>query len=144
MDEELRTTFEILMWPLGAGLVGCGPEGSRIHFVRTVMLHIKSKVMKSKIQWCKHFAPAACLGFTRGLKLGFWVLFFFYCVPTLLRLLYPTTQKWRGIMVSCWLSVCPSVCFRFWIITWVNINGFSSNLVCALILWRSGLGLLMG
>ena len=29
-------------------------------------------------------------------------------------------------------------------ITWVNINRFSRNLVCALILWRSGLGLLMG
>ena len=40
-------------------------------------------------------------------------------------------------------SVRPSV-FRFRMITWVNINGFSSNLVCALILWRSGLGLLMG
>ena len=26
----------------------------------------------------------------------------------------------------------------------VNINGFSPNSVCALILWRSGLGLLMG
>ena len=26
----------------------------------------------------------------------------------------------------------------------VNINGFSPNLVCALILWRSGLGLLIG
>ena len=48
--------------------------------------------------------------------------------------------------------VCPSVrrmsvrlsvfCFRM--ITRVNINGFSPNLVCALILWRSGLGLLMG
>ena len=22
---------------------------------------------------------------------------------------YPATQQWRGIMVSCWLSVCPSV-----------------------------------
>ena len=40
-------------------------------------------------------------------------------------------------------SVCPSV-FHFRMITWVNINGFSPNLVCALILWRSGLGLLMG
>ena len=29
-------------------------------------------------------------------------------------------------------------------ITGVNFNGFSSNLVCALISWRSGLGLLMG
>ena len=29
-------------------------------------------------------------------------------------------------------------------ITLVTINGFSPNLVCALILWRSDLGLLMG
>ena len=56
------------------------------------------------------------------------------------------------------VSVCPSVCpsvrrtsvrpsvFRFRMIhvTWVNINGFSPNLVCALIFWRSGLGLLIG
>ena len=41
------------------------------------------------------------------------------------------------------LYVRPSV-FRFQMITWVNINGFSPNLVCALVLWRSGLGLLMG
>ena len=64
-------------------------------------------------------------------------------------------------MVSHWLSMCLSVCpsvplssvcpssvcpsvFRFRMITCVNINGFSPNLVCALILWRSGLGLLMG
>ena len=55
-------------------------------------------------------------------------------------------------MVSCWTSVCLSVrrmsvrpsVFRFQMITLVNINGFSPNLVCALILWRSGLGLLMG
>ena len=39
--------------------------------------------------------------------------------------------------------VRPSV-FRFRMITWVNINGFWPNLVYALILWRSGLGLLMG
>ena len=59
-------------------------------------------------------------------------------------------------MVSRWSPVSPSVCpsvrpsyvrpsvFRFRMITSVNINGFSPNLVCALILWRSGLGLLMG
>ena len=41
------------------------------------------------------------------------------------------------------LYVHPSV-FRFRMVTGVNINGFSPNLVCALILWRSGLGLLMG
>ena len=43
----------------------------------------------------------------------------------------------------CQLSVSLSV-FRFQMINWVNINGFSSNLVCALILWRSVLELLMG
>ena len=37
----------------------------------------------------------------------------------------------------------PSI-FCFQMITCVNINGFSQNLVCVLILWRSGLGLLMG
>ena len=42
----------------------------------------------------------------------------------------------------CLSKVCPY--FRFHTITWVNINGFSPNLVCALILWRSGLGMLMG
>ena len=37
----------------------------------------------------------------------------------------------------------PSVCFSFTDDN-LNINGFSPNLVCALILWKSGLGLLMG
>ena len=50
-------------------------------------------------------------------------------------------------MVSSWLSVCLSVCrpsvFSLPTITWVNVNGFSPNSVCALILWISGLGLLM-
>ena len=57
-------------------------------------------------------------------------------------------------MVSHWLSVCPfirlsvvspSVCqyFHFRMITGVNVNGLSPILVCVLILWRSGLGLLM-
>ena len=40
------------------------------------------------------------------------------------------------------LFLCPSV-FHFRMINCVNINGFSPNLVHALILWRSGLGLLM-
>ena len=39
------------------------------------------------------------------------------------------------------MSVRLYFCFRM--ITWVNIDGFSPNLVCALILWRSGLELLM-
>ena len=50
-----------------------------------VMLHIKSKVIKIRIQWCKYFAPGACLGVTRGQKVGFWVLVF-DCHPTPLRL----------------------------------------------------------
>ena len=42
------------------------------------------------------------------------------------------------------MSIWPSVFFCFGMITWVNLGGFSPNLVCALILWISGLGLLMG
>ena len=86
---------------------------------------------------------------------------------------YPATLKWRGTgnMVSRWSFVRPSVFFfpddNFskwqWIftklgvcidiveilfgiaieITWVNSNGFSPNLMCALMLWRSGFGLLI-
>ena len=37
----------------------------------TVMLHIKSMVMKSTIQWCKKFAPGAYLGITSGQQVGF-------------------------------------------------------------------------
>ena len=61
-----------------------------------------------------------------------------------------------GFMLDIRMPVCQSVrpsvippsarssVFGFQMITWVNINGFSSNLVCALILWRSGFRLLMG
>ena len=51
-------------------------------------------------------------------------------------------------MVSRWTSVClyvrPSDRFSFPDDNLSKHNGFSPNLVCALILWRSGLGLLMG
>ena len=41
---------------------------------------------------------------------------------------------------------CPSVCLSSIIlfVPGVNVNGFSPNFLCALILWRSGLGMLMG
>ena len=42
------------------------------------------------------------------------------------------------------LSAHDTSDFHFRTITWVNINGFSPNLVCALIWLRSGLGVLMG
>ena len=42
------------------------------------------------------------------------------------------------------LSICLLLFFCFQKITWVNINGFTPNLVCALILWRSGLEMLIG
>ena len=42
------------------------------------------------------------------------------------------------------LFTCLPVCICFPDYNLVNINEFSSNLVCALILWWSGLGLLMG
>ena len=36
------------------------------------------------------------------------------------------------------------LCFCFRTIIWVNLIGFSPNLICALILWWYGLGLLFG
>ena len=42
------------------------------------------------------------------------------------------------------LSVRPSVHFLFPDYNLINISGFSPNVVCALILWISGLGLLIG
>ena len=52
--------------------------------------------------------------------------------------------KFRQFLTE--LSVCDRSVFffHFQMITSVNISGFSPNLVCALILWRSALGLLMG
>ena len=56
---------------------GCvTPMGQNPFCTNIVMLHIKSKVMKSRIQWCKTYAPGACLGVTRGQKVGFGVLLF--------------------------------------------------------------------
>ena len=59
---------------------------------------------------------------------------------------HTTVAGYYGFTLDVRVSVCqsygrPSV-FRFRMIT-LNINGFSPNLVCALILWRSGLGLLI-
>ena len=53
--------------------------------------------------------------------------------------------RWANY-INFWLSDLPVICpyFHFRLITLININGFSPNLVCALILWRPGLGLLIG
>ena len=51
-----------------------------------------------------------------------------------------------GIFFNFWQSylLATRSYFSFRMITWVNINVFSPNLVCVFILWRFGLGLLMG
>ena len=84
MNESWRNTFGILMCPWGQGQVGVAPIGQNPFCTNIVMLHIKSKVMKSKILWCKTFDPGACLGVTRGQKVGFWVPFFLIVTQLLL------------------------------------------------------------
>ena len=37
-------------------------KGQNPFCTNIVMLHIKSKIMKNKIQWCKKFAPGERLG----------------------------------------------------------------------------------
>ena len=57
-------------------------------------------------------------------------------------------KKIKGI--TSWRTSRKNVCmslrsyFHFRAITRVNVSGLSPNSLCALILWRSGLGLLMG
>ena len=43
------------------------PKGPK-SILYMVILHIKSKVMKSILQWCKTFASGACPGVTSGHK----------------------------------------------------------------------------
>ena len=45
----------------GARAWGVAPKGQNPFCSNITMLHIKSKVMKSRIQWCKMFATGACL-----------------------------------------------------------------------------------
>ena len=72
----------------------------------------------------------------------YWWLF------TLLCVCIDIVEIWFGIFNGQILSifdrvVCPRPIY-ICMITLVNINGFSPNLVCVLILWRSAFGLLMG
>ena len=59
-------------------------------------------------------------------------------------------ETWFGIadgqISSIFVSYLPGtrLYFHFWMITLININAFSPNLVCALILWSSAIELLMG
>ena len=50
---------------------------------------------------------------------------------------------YKSCLPVCQLPIRPSV-FSFPDNNLSNVNGFSPNLGCALILWRSGLGLVMG
>ena len=91
------------------------------------------------------------LSITMIKKWGVLVGYFFYCWVLKIFL---CMEIWHWVSNKCpsvRTSVCSSVhlsyvCWylRFWTITWVNVNGFSPNLMCTLILWRSGLGLFMG
>ena len=70
----------------GGRASGVWPQRVQNSFCTNIVrLYIKSKVMKSRIQWCIHFALGACLGVTRGQKVGLRVLFS-DCHPTPLRL----------------------------------------------------------
>ena len=79
MDEVWRNIFGIWIQPLGAGPVRSWPGRVQNSFyTNIIMLYIKSKVMKRRIQWCKNLPWGHDWGVTRGQKIGFWVLFFFY------------------------------------------------------------------
>ena len=106
---------------------------NKIHISQKFML--PWKYMYNFIHW---FYP---------IKAQFYLIYFDYNAILFLITCHMIVARYYGFT----LVICVSVCrtsiqpyFRFWMITWVNVNGFSPNLVCALILCRSGLGLLMG
>ena len=78
LEEHFRN-FDLTSWGKASGVRPRRVQNA--FYTNIVMFHIKSKVMKSRIQWCKEFAPGACLEVTIGKKVGFGVLFF-YCHTT--------------------------------------------------------------
>ena len=58
MDEDWRITFG----PLGQGQEHVASKVQNPFCTNIVMLHIKSKAMKSRIQWCKNFAQGHVWG----------------------------------------------------------------------------------
>ena len=68
--------------------------------------------MKSRIQWCKNFAPGSCLGVTRGQKVGFWVLFFFLIVTQLLLGFLSWTLKLSQV-IALWMRT-GGMHLEFW------------------------------
>ena len=60
MDEDWRNTFRIFEVTPGGRARGVWPQRVQNPFyTNIVMLHIKSKVMKSRIKWYQNSAPGA-------------------------------------------------------------------------------------
>ena len=108
---------------------------SFMHTVRSLFQNIPDSVCLSCV-FCDR-----CVSLS--LTLITWSLFqyiFHIIIASIFLWYYGITLTVR---VSVRLSyIRPSV-FLFWTTTGLNLIGFSPNLVCALILWRSGLGLLV-
>ena len=63
MDEDWKKHILNFDVTPGDRARGCGPRRVQNPFcTNIVMLRIKSKVIKSKIQWCKYFAPGHVWG----------------------------------------------------------------------------------
>ena len=96
---------------------GNGPKGQNLFCTNIVMLHIKSKVMKSRIQWCQHFTPGACLGVTRDQKVGFGVFFIvtqlflgvWSCDLGTVKGNSPMDEDWRNAFGNL-IHVCTEIC----------------------------------
>ena len=80
MDEDWRHMFGILMLPLGAG------PGTLKGPISILYKHIKSKVMKIEYRSAKILPLGHMSEVTRGHKVGFWILFFFWLSHNFSRL----------------------------------------------------------
>ena len=110
------------------------------HFVRKSLFYVTGHIKKKKSHLT--IQPSVC----PSIRPYFYFLVFF----TKLGMCFDIVEVWFGIANGQISSIFDRVIgpqhvwFSFTDDNCVNINGFSPNLVCTLILWRSGLGLLMG
>ena len=78
MDEEHIQNFDVTLGGQGRGKGGWGGGGAVALKDPKSILYKHSHVayqIEGNEEWCKNFALGACLGITRGQKVGFWVLF---------------------------------------------------------------------
>ena len=118
------------------GVFSCKLSPVKFYFLWKITIKNRFRILSAAtllgVLWVKVNTCHAIGIFSRGQTVDIFLI-----IP-----LHTTVVRYYGITLAVRVSVRPYFCFRM--VTWVNVSGFSPNMVWALILWISGLGLLMG